>query len=116
MTMASIVEGIQTQILNAVNTAAPNTFYVFRHFATSPVDPNNPPDEVCIRPVLRESDVDAIKEVSEISYASLWIQVRARVEYQGERSQLMEIWGADERYLEITGGTLVRGRLFTRAE
>ena len=56
MTMASIISGIETQILNAVNTAAPNTFYVFRRFATSPVDPTNPPYEVRIRPVLRESD------------------------------------------------------------
>ena len=116
MTMASIVEGIETQILNAVNTAAPNTFYVFRHFATSPVDPNNPPYEVRIRPILSEADVEAIRQVPEISYASLWVQVRARVEYQGERSQTMEIWGADERYMEITGGTLARGRFFTRAE
>jgi putative ABC transport system permease protein len=114
MTMASIVEGIETQILNAVNTAAPNTFYVFRHFATSPVDPNNPPYEVRIRPILSEADVEAIRQVPEISYASLWVQVRARVEYQGERSQTMEIWGADERYMEITGGTLARGRFFTR--
>ena len=116
MTMASIIEGIETQIMNAVNTAAPNTFYVFRHFATSPVDPTNPPYEVRIRPVLRETDVEAIRQVPEISYASLWIQVRARVEYQGERSQTLEIWGADERYMEITGGTLVRGRFFTRSE
>ena len=82
MTMASIVEGIETQILNAVNTAAPNTFYVFRHFATSPVDPNNPPYEVRIRPILSEADVTAIRQVPEISYASLWVQVRARVEYR----------------------------------
>lgn len=116
MTMASIVEGIETQIMNAVNTAAPNTFYVFRRFATSPVDPTNPPYEVRIRPVLRDSDVEAIQRVPEISYASLWVQVRARVEYLGERSQTLEIWGADERYLEITGGTLIRGRLFTRSE
>jgi putative ABC transport system permease protein len=116
MTMASIVEGIETQIMNAVNTAAPNTFYVFRRFATSPVDPTNPPYEVRIRPVLTESDVEAIRQVQEISYASLWVQVRARVEYMGERSQTLEIWGADERYLEITGGTLVRGRFFTRSE
>jgi putative ABC transport system permease protein len=114
--MASIVEGIETQIMNAVNTAAPNTFYVFRRFATSPVDPTNPPYEVRIRPVLSESDVAAIRQVQEISYASLWVQVRARVEYLGERSQTLEIWGADERYLEITGGTLVRGRFFTRSE
>ena len=116
MTMASIVGGIQTQIMNALNTAAPNTFYVFRRFATSPVDPTNPPYEVRIRPVLSEEDVEAIRRVPEISYASLWVQVRARVEYQGERSQTLEIWGADERYMEITGGTLVRGRLFTRSE
>jgi putative ABC transport system permease protein len=116
MTMASIVEGIQAQIMNAVNSAAPNTFYVFRYFATTPVNPQNPPYEVRIRPVLRDSDVEAIKRLDEISYASLWIQVTGRVEFQGTRSQMMELWGADERYLELTGGTLLRGRFFTRAE
>ena len=116
MTMASIVDGIQTQIMNAMSAAAPNTFYVFRHFATSPIDPSNPPYEVRIRPVLRESDVAAIHTVPEISYASLWIQVVARFEYQGERTQTMEIWGADDGYMDVTGWTLVRGRFFTRAE
>ena len=56
MTMASIIEGIETQIMNAVNSASPNTFYVFRYFGTTPVNPENPPYEVRIRPVLRESD------------------------------------------------------------
>ena len=28
----------------------------------------------------------------------------------------MELWGADDRYLEVTGGALLRGRLFTRSE
>lgn len=116
MAMASIVEGIQAQILNAVNTAAPNTFYVFRYFSTTPVNPDNPPYEVRIRPVISERDVQAIRTLDEIAYASLWVQVRARIEYQGERTQVLEVWGADERYLELTGGTLVRGRLFTRAE
>ncbi len=116
MTMASIVEGIQGQIMNAVNTAAPNTFYVFRYWSTSPVNPDNPPYEVRIRPVLRERDVEAIQALPEIAYASLWVQVRARVEYQGSRTQVLELWGADERYIELTGGTLIRGRFFTRAE
>jgi putative ABC transport system permease protein len=116
MTMASIIEGIETQIMNAVNAASPNTFYVFRYFGTTPVNPENPPYEVRIRPVLRESDVDAIRAIPEISYASLWVQVVARVEYQGERTQTMEIWGADERYMDVTGWTLMRGRFFTRAE
>lgn len=116
MAMASIVEGIQSQIMNAVNTAAPNTFYVFRYWTTSPVNPDNPPYEIRIRPALQETDVTAIKQVREITYASLWVQIRARMEYQGVRTQLLEVWGADERYLEVTGGTLIRGRLFSRAE
>jgi putative ABC transport system permease protein len=116
MAMASIVEGIQTQVLNAVNTAAPNTFYVVRYWSTTPVNPDNPPYEVRIRPVLREEEVEAIRRVPEITYASLWAQVRDRIEFQGVRTQMLEIWGADERYLEVTGGTLARGRLFTRAE
>jgi putative ABC transport system permease protein len=117
MAMASIVQGIQTQIFSAINAAAPNTFYVMRfNFTTQPVDPNNPPYELRIRPPIRESDVDAIKRLPEISYASLWVQVLGRIEYQGERTQRMELWGADDRYLEVTGGALLRGRLFTRSE
>jgi putative ABC transport system permease protein len=117
MAMASIVQGIQTQIFSAINAAAPNTFYVMRfNFTTQPVDPNNPPYELRIRPPIRDSDVDAIKRLPEISYASLWVQVLGRIEYQGERTQRMELWGADDRYLEVTGGALLRGRLFTRSE
>jgi putative ABC transport system permease protein len=116
MAMASIVEGIQSQILNAINTAAPNTFYVFRYFSTTPINPENPPYEVRIRPALSDQDVDAIKALPEIAYASMWVQVRARAEFQGTQTQQMELWGADERYLELTGGTLLRGRFFTRAE
>ena len=116
MTMASIIEGIRTQIMNAVNAASPNTFYVFRWFGGVPVDPQNPPYEVRIRPVLRESDVAAIRAVPEIAYASLWTQVVARFEYRGERTQTFEVWGADDGYMDVTGWTLVRGRFFTRAE
>jgi putative ABC transport system permease protein len=116
MAMASIVEGIQTQVMNAINTAAPNTFYVVRYWSTTPVNPDNPPYEVRIRPVIREEDVDAIRRLPDITYAALWVQVRDRIEFQGARTQMLEVWGADERYLEVTGGTLLRGRLFTRAE
>jgi putative ABC transport system permease protein len=116
MAMASIVEGIQTQIFSSINNAAPNTFYVMRYFAQTPVDPNNPPYEVRIRPVIRETDVLAIKRLPEIAYASLWVQVVARIEYQGLRTQGTELWGADERYMDVAGGTLLKGRAFSPAE
>ena len=64
MAMASIVQGIQTQIFSAINAAAPNTFYVMRHnFTQRPVDPNNPPYDIRIRPPIRESDLNAIIDV-----------------------------------------------------
>lgn len=115
MAMASIVEGIKTQVFNAINSAAPNTFYVFRAFGT-PIDPSNPPYEIRIRPPMRETDAEAIRRLPAISNASLWVQVLARVEYGSSRTQRMEIWGADERFLDVGGGTLLRGRLPTRAE
>lgn len=116
MAMASIVEGIRTQIFNAVNTAGPNTFYVMRFFSTTPVNPDNLPYEVRIRPVLDEEDAAAIRRIPDVSYAELGVQVFLRIEYQGIRTQNLSIFGADSRYMEVLGGTLLRGRSFSRGE
>ncbi len=116
MAMASIVEGIRTQIFNAVNTAGPNTFYVMRFFSTTPLNPDNLPYEVRIRPVLSEEDAAAIRRLPDISYAELGVQVFLRIEYQGVRTQSLSIFGADSRYMEVLGGTLLRGRSFSRGE
>lgn len=116
MVMASIVQGIRTQIFNAMQTAGPSTFYVMRFFSQTPLNPDNLPYEVRIRPVLDEDDVRALKGVEELAYASLWVQVFLRMEYQGVRTQTMTVYGADERYMEVLGGTLVSGRFFSRSE
>ena len=55
MTMASIVQGVRTQIFNALETAGPTAFYVMRYFSQTPVNPDNLPYEVRIRPVLSEA-------------------------------------------------------------
>ncbi len=116
MAMASIVQGIRTQIFNTLETAGPTAFYVLRYFSQTPLDPNNLPYEVRIRPVVDEADVAAINDVDGIRYASLWVQVFQRVEYRGARTQQIIIWGADDGYMDIQGGTLLRGRFFTRSE
>jgi len=116
MAMASIVQGVRSQIMGTIEVAGPTTFYVMRFFSQTPLDPNNLPYEVRIRPVLERRDVEAIKRIPEIRYAGLWIQLFQRVEHQGERTQLLTIFAADDRYMEIQGGTLLRGRFFTRAE
>jgi putative ABC transport system permease protein len=87
-----------------------------RFWSQTPLDPDNLPREVRIRPVLAPRDAEALRAVPELDYAGLWIQVFQRLEYQGERTQALTIFAADDRYMDIQGGTLLRGRFFSRAE
>ena len=116
MTIASMVQGIRTQIFNAIETAGPTAFYVVRFFSQTPLNPDRLPYEVRIRPVVQSPDADAIRRVPEIGYSAMWVQLFQRMEYQGERTGGLAIFGADSRYMEIQGGTLLRGRFFTRGE
>ena len=116
MAMASIVQGIRAQIFSTIEIAGPTTFYVMRFWSQTPLDPDHLPREVRIRPVLAPRDAEALRDVPEIEYAGLWIQIFQRVEYQGVRTQAMTIFAADDRYMDIQGGTLLRGRFFSRAE
>jgi putative ABC transport system permease protein len=116
MAMASIVDGIRAQIFNAMNTAGPTTFYVMRFFSQTPLNPDNLPYEVRIRPIVQESDAAAIRAVPGIQYAGIWVQLFQRMEYQGSSTQTLTIYGADQHYMDILGGTLLRGRFFSPAE
>lgn len=116
MAVASLVQGIRRQIFNAIEVAGPTTFYVIRYFSQTPINPDRLPYEVRIRPVLQRSDADAVRRLPEVRYAGIWVQVFQKIEYQGTRTQQVIVFGADDRYMEIQGGTLLRGRFFTRAE
>lgn len=116
MAIASLVQGIRTQIFNAVESANPTSFYVVRFFSQTPLNPDRLPYEVRIRPVLGDADVEAIARTDGIGYAGLWVQLFQRVEFQGVRSQTVTVFGADDHYLEIQGGSLLRGRFPSRGE
>jgi putative ABC transport system permease protein len=116
MVMASLVEGIRGQIFASLQNSSPNTFYVIRYFSSVPLNPQNLPAEVRIRPIVSERDAAAIRQAPEIRHAGLWVQVQQRMEYQGERSQQLIVWGADNAYLDVQGGTLLRGRWFSTGE
>jgi putative ABC transport system permease protein len=116
MTIASMVQGIRTQIFNAIETAGPTAFYVVRFFSQTPLNPDRLPYEVRIRPVVQSTDAEAIRRIPEIGYSAMWVQLFQRMEYQGERTGGVAVFGADSRYMEIQGGTLLRGRFFTRGE
>jgi len=116
MTVASMVQGIRSQIVNAIEVSGPQVFYILRFFTQSPMDPDRLPYELRIRPILQARDANAARSVPQIAYAELWLQIFTRLEVAGVRTQTMLMYGADDRFMEIMGGTLLRGRLFTRAE
>ena len=116
MAMAAIVEGIRSQIVTTIEVAGPTTFYVLKKFSQTPLNPDNLPKEVRIRPDLSESEADRLRRLPEIAYASLWAQTLARIESDGVRSQSMAIFGADDGFTRIQGGELLEGRWFTRNE
>jgi len=116
MAMASIVRGIQDQILNTLEVSGPTTFYVMKAFSQTPLNPEQLPKWVRIRPNLSQAEADRIAALPEIHYAALWGQIFNRVEYAGVRTGMGIVTGADEGYTEIYGGQLSEGRWFTRAE
>jgi len=116
MAMASIVQGIRTQIFNTLEVVGPTTFRVVRFFSSTPLNPDALPREVRIRPVLRKAEGDAVEALPEIRYAALWVAVFQRLEYEGIRTQPTIVYGADERFMEILGGGIAGGRTFTETE
>jgi putative ABC transport system permease protein len=116
MAIASMVQGIRTQIFTAIETAGPSVFYVVRFFSQTPLNPDRLPYEVRIRPIVSSTDAQALARLPQVAYAGVWVQLFQRIEYQGARTQTITLFGADDHYMDIQGGSLLRGRFFTRAE
>lgn len=114
MTMASLVEGIRGQIFAALESAGPQVFYLKRIWPPRP--PENLPSALRARPLVSETEARALAELPELRHAGLWLQTGQRLEADGVRTQVVGVWGADDGYMEVLGGTLARGRFFTRAE
>jgi putative ABC transport system permease protein len=116
MAMASIVAGFREQIVNTLEVVGPTTFRVLRFFSSTPVNPDALPREVRIRPKLVPEEAEAIARLPEIHYSAIWTQLFQRFEVSGVRTQYLSVFGADDRFMEILGGELVRGRTFTASE
>ena len=116
MAMASIVAGFREQIVNTLEVVGPTTFRILRFFSQTPLNPDALPREVRIRPPLSPAEAEAIAQLPQIHYSAIWTQVFQRFEYAGVRTQNVAVFGADDRFMEILGGGIVRGRSFTGAE
>src|SRR3954463_408535 len=88
MAMASIVRGIQDQILHTLAIAGPSTFYVVKVFSQTPLNPENHPKWVLVRPDVSWDEADRIAALPEIKYAALWGQIFNKIEFGGTRTGL----------------------------
>ncbi|GMV09835.1 MAG TPA: ABC transporter permease [Gemmatimonadaceae bacterium] len=116
MSMATIVKGIEGQIISTIERAGPTTFYVFKAYSGTPVNPDALPAWIRIRPDLEIREAERIARLPEVSYAGLWGLVNGRLEYGDVRTQPNRIYGADDHFSDIMGGELVLGRWFSRSE
>ncbi|MCU0622994.1 MAG: ABC transporter permease [Gemmatimonadaceae bacterium] len=116
MAMAAIVQGIRAQIVQTIEVAGPTTFYVLKKFSQTPLNPDQLPKDVRIRPDVSEREALRIAQLPEVQYASLWAQILSRLEFEGVRTQGVSVFGADNGYMAIQGGELIAGRWFTRNE
>ena len=116
MTMAAIVQGIKDQIVRTIEIAGPTTFYVMKVFSQTPVNPDQLPKWIRVRPDLQPREAERIAALPEVSYAAIWAQAAGRLAYGPQRTQMVLLIGADDRYMEIQGGELLDGRWFTHAE
>ena len=87
MAMATIVSGIQQQIVRTIEIAGPTTFYVMKVFSQTPLNPDALPKWVRVRPDLKPGEAELIAGLPEIGYAAIWAQTLGRLEYGGVRSQ-----------------------------
>ena len=116
MSMAAIVTGISNQIVRTIEIAGPSTFYVIKVFSETPINPDRLPAHVRIRPDLERREAERLANLPEIAYAAIWAQAFGRIEFNGVRTQMLAVMGADDGFTRIQGGELVDGRWFTRGE
>ena len=60
MAMASIVQGIRDQIVSTIEIAGPTTFYVMKVWSQTPINPEDLPKWVRVRPDLSTVDAERI--------------------------------------------------------
>ena len=116
MAMATIVTGVQDQIVSTIERAGPGIFYIFKGFNGTPANPDALPAWIRIRPDLQAREATRIAQLPSVQYAGLWGIVNGRLEFADVRTQPNRIYGADDHFTEIIGGDLVLGRWFSRQE
>jgi len=116
MAMASLVQGINQGVADALNQLGEETFFVLRYFSSGVMVSDGSTPEWANRPMLETDDAEAIARLSSIRLASYRNTSIGTVAHKGERVPSVPVVGTTEEWAEIDGGEMIEGRNFTSTE
>ena len=115
MTMASLIQGINNDITAQLESAGPTTFYVVWWW-NGGLQIGRPPAEIRLRPFLEKAEADALERLPEVEYAAMYGITNQRVAYKGDQTRALNVYGGSRHGVEIDGGQMLSGRMFTQEE
>ena len=115
MAMAALIQGINNDITEQLENAGPTTFYVVWWF-NGGLQVGRPPDEIRSRPFLYKREADALERLPEVEYAAMYGITSQRIGYHGDETRPLSVYGAGRHYVDLDGGVMLAGRIFTPDE
>ena len=112
MAMASLIQGINNDITEQLENAGPTTFYVIWWW-NGGLQVGRPSAEIRLRPFVNKREADALERLPEVEYAAMYGITNQRVGYKGDQTRPLNVYGASRQYVDIDGGAIIAGRIFT---
>jgi len=115
MTMAALITGIRTEILDAFESAGPDNFMVMPFdFSEARLISNRPP--WWGKPEITNEEIRRIAALPGVAEAIVSFDFQTNLDYEGDRVTGVQTTGASAGWPEYTIGDFVAGRNFLPAE
>lgn len=115
MTMASLIQGLNDDITSQIANAGPTTFYVVWWW-NGGVQVGRPPAAIRQRPYVTKAEADAVQRLPEVQDAGMYGITTQRVAYKGDQTRTINIYGGSRQFVDVDGGVMLAGRMFTPDE
>jgi putative ABC transport system permease protein len=118
MVIASIINGINTDVAHLFEEAGSRTFYVDRYFRGG-IQVSDGSDEMSPwrrRPQLNEAEAERLRHLPSVAFVDIMEFWGAGASYGGKDLGSVSIEGRTENWVRVSGGDVFPGRSFTRME
>jgi len=118
MVIASIINGINTDVARLFEEAGSRTFYVDRYFRGG-IQVSDGSDEMSPwrrRPQLKVEEAERLRQLPSIAFVDVMEFWGASASYQGKDLGSVSVEGRTENWIRVSGGDVFPGRSFTRVE